>query len=148
MSYLLVEQLKKHEGFRGTPYLDTTGNLTIGYGRNLTANPLTEDEASFLLTQDIHRHTIELAQAYPVVQEISAVRHDALINMAFNLGLPRLQKFRRMWSAITFRDWDQAAKEALDSKWAKQVGSRANDIAYMLRTGKYPESNYEGDQNA
>lgn len=48
------------------------------------------------------------------------VRH-ALIDMCFNMGIPRLSKFKRMWAAIDKRDFKEAANEALDSLWAKQV---------------------------
>ena len=53
--------------------------------------------------------------------------------MAFNMGQPRLAKFKRMIAAIKAGDWDRAAIEALDSRWAAQVGDRATEIAAMLR---------------
>jgi lysozyme len=138
MSYPLVEQLKRHEGFKDRPYLDSVNVLTIGYGRNLESNPLTEDEATYLLVNDIERHERELWKAFPVAAGLDRVRRDALINMAFNLGIPRLSTFARMWAAVDIGDWDEAARQALDSKWAKQVGKRAEEIAFMLRTGQYP----------
>jgi lysozyme len=138
MSQHLLDQLKRHEGFRDRPYLDSENILTIGYGRNLEANPLTESEAEHLLLNDMIRHERELWKAFPVAVGLDHVRRDALINMAFNLGIPRLSTFRKMWAAIEISDWDEAAKQAMDSKWAKQVGRRAEEIAFMLRTGQYP----------
>ena len=134
----LIDQLKRHEGYRGRPYLDSEGNTTIGYGRNLIANPLTEGEATLLLVGDVQRHGKELEQRYLVVRTLDEVRRSALLNMAYNLGIPRLSGFRRMWAAIDRRDWDRAAAEALDSKWARQVGDRAREIAGMLKTGEWP----------
>ncbi|MEC8642766.1 MAG: hypothetical protein VXZ67_07640 [Pseudomonadota bacterium] len=63
---------------------------------------------------------------------MSARRH-ALVSMAFNLGGPRLAGFTRLRAAVRRSDWDEAAAEALDSRWAAQTGRRANDIAAMLR---------------
>jgi lysozyme len=138
MSYPLLEMLKRHEGFKDRPYLDTVNVLTIGYGRNLETNPLTEDEATYLLVNDIERHERALWKAFPVAVGLDHVRRDALINMAFNLGIPRLRGFKKMWAAIEISDWPRAAAEAMDSKWARQVGRRAEEIAFMLRTGQYP----------
>ena len=63
-------------------------------------------------------------------------RQLALMSMAFNLGAPRLGGFRRMRAAIQSGDWHQAAREALDSRWASQVGTRAGEIADMLCSTK------------
>lgn len=59
----------------------------------------------------------------------------ALMNMCFNLGIGRLLGFRKMIMALTAKDYTTAAIEALDSKWAKQVGQRAKDVALMIREG-------------
>ena len=134
----LIQQLKRHEGFRGMPYLDTEGELTIGYGRNLEARPLTEDEATYLLVSDLPRYEARLLAIRPLVASLDPVRRAALLNMAYNLGTRGLRKFRRMWTAIEQSDWERAADEAMDSRWARQVKGRAHDIAYMLRTGQWP----------
>ena len=62
-------------------------------------------------------------------------RRQALISMAFNLGGPRLAGFRRMRAAIAGNDWNRAADEALDSRWARQTGRRANETAALFRGG-------------
>jgi lysozyme len=53
--------------------------------------------------------------------------------MALNLGWPRLSAFRNMLAALQAMDYATAAREALDSKWAKQVGARAERIAALYR---------------
>ena len=136
----LLDQLKRHEGFRGRPYTDTTGHTTIGYGRNLDANPLTEPEASFLLVGDMAAVVREVSARFPETEGLDEVRLSALQNMAFNLGVPGLSRFTRMWAAIEAHNWPLAADEAKDSLWARQVGGRAHDITYMLRTGEWPEA--------
>lgn len=134
----LIEQLKRHEGFRGRPYQDTTGHITIGYGRNLDDRPLTEGEATALLLSDISAIGLELERAFPVVTALNPARQAALMNMAFNLGIGGLKNFKRMWAAVMSRDWMTVEAEALDSKWARQVGNRATEIARMLRSGDFP----------
>ena len=135
----LIEQIKRHEGFRGRPYTDTTGHTTIGYGRNLEAWPLTKDEGAYLLQRDMAVIEKGLAIAFRATNGLDPVRFAALHNMAYNLGITRLRKFRRMWMAIESRNWPLAADEAMDSLWARQVKGRAHDIAYMIRTGDWPD---------
>ena len=65
----------------------------------------------------------------------------ALANMAFNLGVPRLSQFKNMLSALEKGDYNVAAKEALDSNWAKQVGDRANRIAKVFRELDFNKNN-------
>lgn len=130
----LIGTLKRHEGFRSKPYRDTADVLTIGYGRNLDAVGISEIEAHDLLTADVQVALQGARRTVPQFEQIGPVRQEALVNMVFNLGLPRFRGFKRMLAAIAVDDWDRAADEALDSKWARQVGARAREIAAMLRT--------------
>ena len=136
----LQKMLIRHEGLRLKPYRDTVGKLTIGVGRNLDDVGISEQEALFMLEVDIDRCS---AQVLKYIKQncpdltITFARHAALVDMCFNMGMPRLRKFKRMLAAIEKGDWDTAALEALNSKWADQVGARAKEIAEMLRTGEY-----------
>ena len=126
--------LEDHEGRRAFAYRDTVGKLTIGVGRNLTDRGLEEDEIDLLLANDIAIAVEACGEIFgPRFAAFSAPRRQALISMAFNLGGPRLAAFRRMRAAIAAGDWDAAATEALDSRWARQTGRRATDIAALLR---------------
>lgn len=138
----LLHQIKRHEGFSGKPYLDTVGRTTIGYGRNLDARPLTEDEGARLLEQDLLRLETRLDLAVREMESYCLARRAALVNMAYNLGVRGLFGFRKMWRAIDRGDWEEAADEALDSRWAVQVKVRALDIAHMLRSGEWPEKDH------
>jgi len=124
--------LERHEGLRLKPYRDTVGKLTIGYGRNLDDMGITEMEADVLLYGDIARVRDEL-EAFDWFPRMTDSRRAALINMAFNLGMPRLRGFRKMIAALEAGEYDRAAEESLDSKWARQVGQRAQEIAQMIR---------------
>ncbi len=131
----LVEQVKRHEGLRLKPYICPAGKLTIGYGRNLDDNGITEKEAEELLINDLLRAEDELFKSHPWVESLPTKVQDALINMVFNLGISRFNRFRKMLAALKNNDFDTAAKEALNSKWATQVGKRAHEIANQIRQG-------------
>ena len=122
------------------PYEDVlTEDITIGVGRNLDSLGLTEDEVMYLLTNDIVRCDKELLHNFKWYPEMCRARQDALINLCFNLGITRLLTFKKALQAMADKDYSKAAIEFLDSKWATQVGvTRSNDIALMIRTGKYP----------
>lgn len=130
----LTKQLIIDEGMRLKPYRDTVGKLTIGVGRNLDDNGISEDEALVMLKNDIDQAFDELSQ-FDWFNSLKPVKQDALVNMCFNLGLPRLLSFKRMIAALEAGDYQTAADEALDSKWAVQVGERANRIAEVIRNG-------------
>ena len=133
----LLDMLMRHEGVRLKPYEDTVGKLTIGVGRNLDDVGITRDEAMYLLNNDVNRTIAGLRAAYPWFSEMSAPRQDAVVDMAFNLGLHGFAKFRQTIASLEVQAWSDAAKEMLDSQWATQVGARANELATMIETGMY-----------
>lgn len=132
----LIKQLIRHEGMEKFPYTDTTGHLTIGVGRNLEQG-LSEEEIMLLLENDIDRCEEELDRAFYWYQSLDSVRQDAMINLCFNLGLTRLRGFKKALKSMEEQDYNNAAKEFLDSLWATQVGQRAVEVAEMIKTGEY-----------
>jgi lysozyme len=112
--------------------MDSVGKMTIGYGRNIEDNGISIDEANLMFENDLARCQKELAP-YPWFQNQPENVQAALINMNFNLGISRLVEFRQMIFALTAKDYTKAAMEALNSKWALQVGNRAKEIALMIR---------------
>ena len=140
MSQRLTEMLIKHEGSKSHAYMCTANKVTVGVGRNIDPEGgigLTKDEISFLLKNDIERVEDELSRRLPWILELSDVRIDALIDICFNLGLPRFLKFAKALDALEQREYDLAADEFMDSRWAKQVGQRAITVSNMIRTGEY-----------
>lgn len=131
----LLASLRKHEGVREKPYLDTEGHLTIAVGRNLDAKGVRPDEIRLMLTNDAADAIADAKALCPTFDALTANRQRALAEMAFNLGRDRLAGFRKMWAAIAAWDFKAAAAEALDSKWAKQVGQRARTLADMIEKG-------------
>ena len=126
-----------HEGVRRKPYLDTVGELTIGVGRNLDSMGLSDDEIYYLLRNDIRRCEHELLKAFDWFEHLDSVRQDAMIDMCFNLGITRLRGFKKALAAMEDGDYEEAAIEFLDSKWADQVGQRALTLTKMIRTGEH-----------
>ncbi len=135
----LSDQLRIHEGVRSHVYLCTAGYETIGVGRNIAESGigLSDDEIDYLLENDIKRCKQELV-GLSWFADLDAVRQDAIVNLCFNLGLTRLMGFKNAVGAMAVGDYEKAADEFLDSRWANQVGQRALDVAHMIRTGEYP----------
>lgn len=123
------------EGLRLKPYTDTVGKLSIGYGRNLIDVGISQVEARQLLDHDLETAVSALTRAYPLVDTLNQARQIVLASMAFNMGVPRLSSFRKMWAALMAKDYESAAVEMLDSDWASQVGARASRLADAMRTG-------------
>ena len=129
----LTDDIKRDEGLRLKPYKCTAGKLTIGYGRNLEDRGVTEQEANYLLANDLLKVKSQLKKEVVFFESLDEERQAALINMGFNLGITGLLKFKRMLKALEDENYDAAAAEALNSRWARQVGARADRIADKLK---------------
>ena len=135
----LRRRVIRHEGLRLRAYTDTAGCLTIGFGRNLTDHGISQDEALDLLDNDLAQATTDLAQIAPWVSALDWPRHSVLIEMCFNMGAHRLATFEKMLAAVRSGNYLKASAEMLDSRWAKQVGSRASTLATIMQTGAMQE---------
>lgn len=131
----LIDQLRLHEGVEKTVYDDSEGIPTIGVGRNLRDRGLSDDEIDYLLSNDIDIVVRELDNVMPWWKDLDEVRQRVLCDLVFNLGMPRFSGFKKSISYMKQQMWDQAADELLDSKWARQVGRRAERLSEMMRTG-------------
>jgi lysozyme len=144
-----IELIKKHEGLRLQPYKDTEGNWTWGYGTNLEPG-ITKNDLIYLLTYGPTKETAEYFLRNRIaiaehdvltyfgrmfVTSISKNRYNALVNMMFNLGRTRFYTFKKMIAALKNGDWERVADELLNSKYARQVGRRAEELAQMIREG-------------
>ena len=154
---LLMQKLVAHEGMRLDVYKDTLGINTIGIGRNLDDRGITKDEldwmdypsieyvysdgiteadAMYLAQNDVQIVEEELLRAHPCVEDLDAVRQLVLVDMAFNMGVPRLCKFKKMWAAVHEGDFPTASREMLDSRWAVQVKGRSHKLAHAMHHGE------------
>ncbi len=127
------ERIKQHEGYRRKPYRCTEGKLTIGYGRNIEDNGITEAEASFLLDNDLKRCESECRKAFSWFDGLDDTRRSVIVEMDFNLGLKKFLNFKKMLAACEKKDYELAAREMLDSLWARQVGQRAENLAAIMK---------------
>jgi lysozyme len=130
----IEEMLIRHEGLRLKPYRCTAGKLTIGVGRNLEDNGISEDEAMVMLTNDIANARKALS-VYIWFDGLSSVRKNVCLDMVFNLGIKGFSRFKWMISCINRGDYECAANEMLNSKWAAQVGKRVYELSEMMRKG-------------
>ena len=133
---LLSEHLEWAEGRRAYPYEDSVGKLTIGVGRNLDDRGLAEDEIDYLKKNDMDI-AYELAKTLPYFEQLDEIRQVVIADLVFNLGLRRFKGFIRTNAALNVHDYDTAADELLDSRYARQTGRRAHRNARVLRTGKW-----------
>ena len=136
----LIDMLKRHEGVETHAYVDTVGKVTIGVGRNIDPNQglgLSDTEIKYLLSNDISRVELELYNTFDWFDDLGEARGDAMVDICFNLGLPRLLKFKKALAAMDAKDYKLAAIEFLDSRWAEQVGQRAIELSLMIETGEY-----------
>ena len=131
----LEDQLIRHEGMKLKPYRCTSNKLSLGAGRNIQDNGITEDEARYLLKNDIDRSRKELETFY-WFKGLDDVRKDCLTNMVFNIGFPTFIKFVGLISDLQDKDYKSASLNMLDSRWAKQVKGRAKELAEQMRTGQ------------
>lgn len=129
------ERLRKEEGLRLKPYRCSAGKLTIGYGRNIEDNGISIGEAEYLLENDVKSVIQQLNVKIPWINTLTENRQVVLVDMAFNLGIGGLLLFKNTLAMIQRGDYEAAAKAMLQSKWATQVGNRAEALSELMRLG-------------
>lgn len=128
--------LVQHESYKQFPYSDVTGHITVGIGRNLSDRGISTTEAFYLLDDDIIYFSSKLNHYLPFFGILEENRQIALIDMCFNLGVQGFLNFKQMIIALEAYDYERAAYEMLNSKWAEQVGERAACLANIIKTGE------------
>lgn len=134
----LTEELEDAEGFKPYAYKDSLGYWTIGIGRLIDkekGGSITKDEAYYLLANDIDEKYKQLCAALPWVVDLSDDVQRALTNMTFQLGITGLLGFKRTLKLIQDGKFQEAANNALLSKWAKQTPVRAKRVTDLIRNG-------------
>lgn len=132
----LRRQIIEEEGLRNIVYRCPANKLTIGVGRNLEDVGISDDEANYLLSNDLKRVEDELVRNFLFFGDLDECRQRVLMDMCFNMGISRLKKFKNMLAALAKGDYETTSKEMLDSLWARQVKSRATNLSEMMRTGE------------
>ena len=119
------EMLIKHEGIRVHPYKCSEDKLTIGIGRNLEANGISEEEAMYLLGNDIDRVINNLDKIFPAWKVMPKRARLVCIDMSFQMGITGFMNFRRTRALMEMGAWLEASEELLRSKYAVQTPNRA-----------------------
>jgi len=132
----IISELKRDEGVRTHVYLCSAGAQTIGVGRNLDANGISEDEIDYLLMNDIRSCVRDLKNNFSFYDGLDGTRKRVMINMVFNLGINRLLKFKNFLAALEAGDYEKASVEMMDSLWARQVHGRADRLSALMRYGE------------
>ena len=135
MNPKLRQLLIRHEGLRLKPYLDTEGKTTIGVGRNLTDNGISEAEAMVMFYNDVTVAVTQLQSIFPGYNDWTEARRNAMADAMFNLGATQFSWFRNMIAAIQAGNWVTAASEMRNSAWAQQLPSRVEELARMVEEG-------------
>jgi GH24 family phage-related lysozyme (muramidase) len=139
--------LEHDEGKRDRPYDDATGqpieapkgNVTIGIGRNLDANPLSDSVIAHMLNEDISVALLGAAAAFgKQFLEFSEPRQHAIISLIFQLGITKFMDFENTIAAMKAGDWVKAVHHLESSKWHRQVTARARRVLTMIEHEKYP----------
>lgn len=131
---MIKELLIKHEGLKLKPYYCSEGKLSIGVGLNLEEG-ITPEEALMLLDSRVNSAINEITRDFLWYQKLNDVRKAVIVNMVYNMGISRFKGFKKTIQFIEDKNYKQAAKEMLDSKWANQVGDRAIELSQMMEEG-------------
>ena len=139
----LREEIKYDEGSVNKIYLDHLGLATFGIGHLVTewdeeygwevGTPVSEDRCNEVFDSDIQVVLSDCEHLYPDFNELPEEVQRIIANMMFNMGRPRLSKFKGMKSGVDARDWQKAADEMVDSRWYRQVTKRADRLVERMR---------------
>jgi len=139
----LREQLKIDEGVKYEVYDDHLGYKTFGIGHLVTpedeeygspcGTPVAVDRVNSVFDKDVETYISESEKVFGNLQQMPEEAQQVIVNMCFNMGAPRLGQFKKFIKAIHDEDWATASVEMLDSRWAKQVGDRANRLSDRIK---------------
>ena len=141
-----LEQIQKElaadEGCKLEIYLDHLGYPTVGIGHLITENDelygfevgseVSQEHVDELFHEDIQRTVRDCELLYSDFNELSEELQLIIANMCFQLGRPRLTGFKKMKAAVDSKDWAEASRQMLDSKWAKQTPNRASRLSHRM----------------
>lgn len=134
----LREQLKIDEGVKYEIYNDHLGYPTFGIGHLITewdkeygqptGTLISEERVNEVFDKDVATYISEAKKVFPNLESLPDEAQEVIVNMCFNMGAPRLSKFKKFILAVNEANWTTAGVEMLDSRWAKQVGNRATRL--------------------
>lgn len=135
----VIDTIRKDEGWSAFVYDDTLGYQTIGYGflvDQRKSGGIPREVGEFWLRYNVDGVINDLRRRIPHFVIMPEDIQHALVNMAYQLGTNGLLSFKKMLSAIQNKNYELAAYEALNSKWATQTPNRAERVANMIRNAE------------
>ena len=139
----LITALEVDEGCKFEIYNDHLGYATFGIGHLVTKDdpefgqplgtPVSEERVREVFEKDVDRVRLDCLKLYPAFNDLPEDAQLVIANMMFNMGLPRLSKFKKMKAAVDDRDWESAANEMESSRWYRQVPNRAERLIEKMR---------------
>jgi len=154
---LIVDSIQKHEGYEPKPYIDPLVrkkleflmpdflekldahwdelNITVGYGRCIQTNPLTKIDCEYLLVLEIENIFADLMTDFSFFEDSPQHVQNVLVEMAYQLGISGLHKFKKTLEHIENGDYKKASVEMLLSKWARQTPKRAKELSNLMKGG-------------
>ena len=143
----LLESIKHHEGFVEHVYDDSLGIPTIGYGFAIKDLVLEEDLCDEILLRKLRILGKSVMGKFPFFDSLPSDCKDVLMEMCYQLGVTGVSRFKKALKAMEDGDWEKAADEMLDSKWAKQTPNRAKEMSNIIRSLHEEKSSTKGDSN-
>jgi lysozyme len=139
----LREEIAEDEGCKFEIYLDHLGLPTFGIGALVKENdpeygqpvgtPVDEERVRQRFSLDIAVTIEDCKVLYDDFDDLPEECQHIIANMMFNMGRPRLSKFKGMKAGVDARDWNRAADEMVDSRWYDQVTNRAKRLVARMR---------------
>ena len=132
------ELIKRHEGYRGYVYCDTLGNMTCGWGHLITRGSRIPCEAAHAFFNSDFRAASAIYKSLDLGLENDCARRAAVIDLCFNLG-NGIKDFTDFIKLMREKKYAEAATALKDSRWRRQVKTRATTITKMIETGRWPD---------
>jgi len=95
--------------------------------------PVSEDRVNSVFEKDVAIMIDEAKKIFPNLDQLPEEAQQVIVNMTFNMGRPRLSQFKKFIAGVNAGDWNKAAVEMMDSRWAKQVGARAERLRDRIK---------------
>ena len=132
----LLDNIKESEGFRSSVYKCTAGHDTIGYGFAIKDLHLTKDDCDMILERKIAELKIRVNNKFPFLADLPEAVQDVVIECCYQLGVSGFSNFKKTIEYLMQKDFENAAIEMLDSRWAKQTPNRAKKLSDIVKYAK------------
>jgi lysozyme len=128
----IKQTIKRHEGYRDAIYEDSVGVLTGGYGHAFQVGQRLPRDVWERFFDDDYQTAVDGYNSTGL--DLDPVRRGIIINMIFNMGIYRFNRFRKLRAALNEKNYEWAAREMEDSLWFRQTGHRAIELVALMRT--------------